>query len=104
MSSCRSIVLALALAAGCLPGAAQTTCSGANVALLFGVYDVLNTSPTDTQADYLVTCTRSGGPQWVCESDSVAKQPGRFRCGAARGMRAGRRRSRAVPTHASPMQ
>lgn len=55
-----STALVAILAAG-LPAAAQTSCSGANVSLLFGVYDVLNASPTDSQADYLVTCTRNGG-------------------------------------------
>jgi spore coat protein U-like protein len=38
------------------------TCSGANVSLPFGGYDVLNAAPTDTQSDFLVTCSRDGGP------------------------------------------
>lgn len=63
MSWFRNLALAAALALPSLQAAALTTCSGSNVSLLFGVYDVLNASPTDTQADYLVTCTRSGGPQ-----------------------------------------
>lgn len=63
MSPLPSIALAAALAALAFPAAAVTTCSGSNVALVFGVYDVFNAGPTDTQADYLVTCTRAGGPQ-----------------------------------------
>jgi spore coat protein U-like protein len=53
-------VLAVALAA--LPARAISTCSGSNVSLPFGAYDTLSTQPTDSQSDFLITCTRDGGP------------------------------------------
>jgi spore coat protein U-like protein len=56
------LLLAAALLA---PGsaAAITTCSGSNVVLPFGPYDVLSPSPAQTQGDFVVTCSRVGGPQ-----------------------------------------
>jgi spore coat protein U-like protein len=59
----RSVELACALWLLAAPCAAQvTTCNGANSSLAFGAYDGFATAPHDTQANILVTCTRSGGP------------------------------------------
>jgi spore coat protein U-like protein len=55
----------LALLAAPLPAAAQVTCSGGNVALNFGTYEGFSTAPVDVQASLVVTCNRSGGPQFT---------------------------------------
>ena len=56
------IELAVALLALALPASAVTSCNGANASLVFGAYDGFATAHHDTQANILVTCTRSGGP------------------------------------------
>lgn len=48
------------LAAPAVPPA--MACSGANVALAFGVYDPFSGTVLDGQGSLVVTCTRSGGP------------------------------------------
>lgn len=60
MKAFASLVACGILAA--MPVRAAVTCSGSNVSIPFGAYDVLNASPTDTQGEFLVTCTRDGGP------------------------------------------
>ena len=45
------------------PVAAQvTTCSGADAAVSLGNYDAYQSTPADSSAVFVVTCTRSGGP------------------------------------------
>ena len=55
------------------PGAsaAISTCSGSNVVLPFGAYDVLSPTHTQTQGDFVVTCTRNGGPQHTVLTVSI---------------------------------
>lgn len=53
----------LLLAAVAVPAGAQvTTCNGSNVAMSLGNYDSYQSTPADSSATFVVTCTRSGGP------------------------------------------
>ena len=70
MSPRRSLALLAFTCSACVAHAA-TTCTGANVSIPFGPYDVLNPAPTDTQSDFLVTCTRDGGPQNILLTVSI---------------------------------
>lgn len=62
MSLPRNLALIAVLAPLAALAQPVNTCSGSNVSLPFGNYDFFNTSPTDSQADLLITCTRNGGP------------------------------------------
>jgi spore coat protein U-like protein len=42
--------------------AQQTTCAGANAAMSLGTYDAYQSTPADSSANFVVTCTRQGGP------------------------------------------
>ena len=60
------VLAALVALAGAAPAFAQTSCTGSNLSLAFGPYDVASPASLDSQAVMTVTCTRTnvpGGPQ-----------------------------------------
>ena len=75
MKRCPSLMLAL-LAGAAFPAAAAMTCSGSNVTVAFGAYDVFNPQPTDSQSDFLVTCSRDGGPPNATLTVSIGPSAG----------------------------
>jgi spore coat protein U-like protein len=60
------LLAAIAALAGAAPALAQTSCTGSNLSLAFGPYDVASPTSLDSQAVMTVSCTRTiapGGPQ-----------------------------------------
>lgn len=60
-NSLRFLVAVVALA-GAAPASAQTSCTGSNVSLAFGPYDVASPTSLDTQTAMTVSCTRTNIP------------------------------------------
>jgi spore coat protein U-like protein len=56
------LLAGLVALAGATPALAQTSCSGSNISLAFGPYDVTSPTSTDTQTAMTVTCTRNNVP------------------------------------------
>jgi spore coat protein U-like protein len=59
----RASVFLAVLFAAAVPALAQvTTCSGSNAAFSLGNYDAYQSTPADSSASFVVTCSRTGGP------------------------------------------
>ena len=56
------VLAALVALGGATPVLAQTSCTGSNVSLAFGPYDVASPTSLDSQAVMTITCTRTNIP------------------------------------------